>query len=310
MNKQNFLKFINTLILLMMITSNSYGQKEVSQTASWASTLFKNYQVKPDINYLTVNGWKGELDLYLPTTSVSPTPTVLYFHGGGWHTGDKDEPILRLLPYFEMGWAIVNVEYRLASVSLAPAAVEDCRYALSWIVDNATTYNLDTNKIVVSGHSAGGHLALTTAMLTPSAGLDPHCSGEKNLKVAAVINWYGITDVEDLIEGENTQQYALNWIGDQPNKKGLAQKVSPLSYIRPNLPPILTIHGDSDSLVPYEHAVRLHHALTKAGVPNKLITILNGPHGPFSRVETKLAHEAITEFLEQHGLTRLSGGNF
>ena len=116
---------------MTIITCSTYGQKEIPQTASWASTLFKDYLVKPDINYLTVNGWKGELDLYLPTPSKSPTPTLLYFHGGGWYTGDKDEPILRLLPYLEMGWAVVNVEYRTTSVSLAPAAVKDCRFAFA-----------------------------------------------------------------------------------------------------------------------------------------------------------------------------------
>ena len=294
---------------MTIITGSTYGQKEIPQIASWASTLFKDYLVKPDINYLTVNGWKGELDLYLPTTSKSPTTTLLYFHGGGWYTGDKDEPILRLLPYLEMGWAVVNVEYRTTSVSLAPAAVKDCRFALGWIIDNAKKYNLDPDKIVVSGHSAGGHLALITAMLTPSAGFDSHYFKKLPLRVAAVINWYGITDVEDLIKGVNIQQYALNWIGNQPHKNELAKKLSPLNYIRHNLPPILTIHGDSDSLVPYERAVRLHRSLTKAGVPNKLLTIPNGPHGPFSRMETKLAQETITEFLQLHGLNRLGGDN-
>src|SRR5438477_8117682 len=102
-------------------------------------------------------------------------------------------------PYLEMGWAVVNVEYRLARASLAPAAVEDCRCALRWVIKNAKDYNFDINRIVVTGHSAGGHLALTTGMLPASAGLDRECHGPEELKVAAIINWYGITDVNDLL---------------------------------------------------------------------------------------------------------------
>ena len=62
---------------------------------------------------------------------------------------------------------VVNVEYRLASVSLAPAAVEDCRCALHWVYDHAPEYGFDISKLVVEGHSAGGHLSLMTGMLTP-----------------------------------------------------------------------------------------------------------------------------------------------
>ena len=84
-----------------------------------------------------------------------------------------------------MGWNVVNVEYRLARVSGAPAAVEDCLCALRWIIRNAKQYNIDITKLVVSGSSAGGHLALTTGMIPPSAGLDRQCPGNEELKVAA-----------------------------------------------------------------------------------------------------------------------------
>ena len=68
----------------------------------------------------------------------------------------------------------------------------------------------------------------------------------------------------------------------RPDRESLAKKVSPLTYVRPDLPPILTVHGENDPLVPYQQAVRLHRALTEAGVPNRLVTIPEGPHGPFS----------------------------
>jgi hypothetical protein len=64
-----------------------------------------------------------------------------------------------------------------------------------------------------SGNSAGGHLALTTAMIPESAGLDRECPGVHLPKVAAVVDWYGITDVNDLLEGENQRAYAVQWLG-------------------------------------------------------------------------------------------------
>tara|TARA_B100001179_G_scaffold58936_1_gene40535 strand:- start:1025 stop:1663 length:639 start_codon:yes stop_codon:yes gene_type:complete len=209
----------------------------------------------------------------------------------------------------EMGWAVVNVQYRLSDTSLAPAAVEDCRCALRWVIQNAARYNFDTDRIVVSGDSAGGHLALTTGMLPESAGLDRQCAGNnissrgpEELPVAAIINWYGITDVGDLLDGPNMQSYAVEWLGSMPNRFEIAERVSPLTYVRSGLPPILTIHGDADRLVPYQHGVRLHEELTRAGVTNQLHTVPGGGHGGFNRIETIAIFETIQKFLSSNGL--------
>jgi dipeptidyl aminopeptidase/acylaminoacyl peptidase len=82
-----------------------------------------------------------------------------------------------------------------------------------------------------------------------------------------------------------------------------------LRYVRAGLPPVLTIHGDADTVVPYSHAVRLHDALKNAGVPNRLLTIPGGKHGGFTRVETIRIYTAIREFLASHNLSgQPSGG--
>ena len=95
------------------------------------------------------------------------------------------------MPYLEMGWAVVNVSYRLARISLAPAAVEDCRCALRWVISKAKDYNLDVNKLVVTGNSAGGHLA-ACMLATDWPAFD--ASLPENLVVAA----YAISGLFDL----------------------------------------------------------------------------------------------------------------
>lgn len=289
--------------LMLLLTLTALAQEPLSDTAAWAATL--RYRVVPNITYLVANNYEAKLDVYQPPNPGTPTPTVVFIHGGGWVGGTKESAVLNILPYLEMGWAVVNVEYRLAKVSLAPAAVEDCRCALRWVMRNAKEYNFDVNKLVVTGHSAGGHLALTTGMLPAAAGLERQCYGTEELKVAAIVNWYGITDVNDLLDDSpNVKAYAVQWLGSLPNRADVAKRVSPLQYVRKDLPPILTIHGDADPTVPYSHATRLHDALNKAGVANQLLTIPGGKHGGFTKDEYLKAYATIRAFLKKHGLAK------
>ncbi len=91
-------------------------------------------------------------------------------------------------------------------------------------------------------------------------------------------------------------------MGGLANWRDVARRVSPLEYVRAGLPPILTLHRDADEVVPYTHATRLHAALEKAGVPNKLHTIPGGNHGGFNLNENLEAMRVIRAFLEQHGI--------
>ena len=264
--------------------------------------LTDRYAVVPNVTYLTVNGWDGKLDLYLPRGLARPHPTLIYIHGGGWMGGSKEDSVLHLIPYIEMGWAVVNVEYRLGHSALAPAAVEDCHCALRWVIRHAKQYNLDPSKLVISGYSAGGHLALIAGMLPASAGFDGQCPGTEDLKVAAIINWSGITDVGDLLDGPNRQDYAVAWLGNQGNGDEIAKRISPLHYVRHGLPPILTIHGSADPIVPYDHAVKLHAALDQVDVPHRLVTIPGGKHWNFGRMQTTKVYSTIRAFLSEHRL--------
>ena len=288
--------------LTVVVALASPAQAQLTDTETWASHLSNTYRVIPNVTYGTASNRENNVDLYIPRGADGPTPVLMYIHGGGWVGGSKEANVLRLLPWLERGWAVVNVQYRLGQVALAPAAVEDCLCALRWVIRNAEQYNIDTNRIVVTGTSAGGHLALTPGMIPAASGLDRQCPGNEELSVAALINWYGITDVGDLLDGENMKTYAVQWMGSIPNRFEIAERVSPLTYVREGLPPILTIHGDADRVVPHQHAVRLTDALESEGVTAELYTIPGGGHGGFSRDETIAIFEVIDRFLVSNGL--------
>jgi acetyl esterase/lipase len=288
--------------ILVLVAPNCVPR--LDPVGRWAIVAANEFDVTPNIVYGRVNHTDLRLDVITVAPKSEMLPTLIFIHGGGWVGGSKEVNMLRSLPYLVRGMNVVNVEYRMASVALAPAAVEDCRCALHWVYRHAKEFGFDTTRIVVAGRSAGGHLSLMTGMLEPSAGFDKECPASERLKVAAIINFYGITDVSDLLEGPNMRDFAVEWFAGIPNRMELARRLSPLTYVRPGLPPILTLQGDSDPTVPYQHGVRLHHALDDAGVPNQLLTIPGGGHDSWSRGENLRAQEAIFKFLEQYNILR------
>lgn len=290
------------LTLLPILAGGAARAQVGDPVAKWAITTGYEGQEFPNLVYKTASGVDLKLDVTTPGPKGQMRPTLLYIHGGGWVGGSKEQYQLWWLPFLAAGANVVNIEYRLASVARAPAAVEDCRCALRWVYQHGKEYGFDTNKLIVEGHSAGGHLSLMTGMLTPEAGFDNDCPGDKNLKVAAIANYYGITDVADILDGPNTKNYAVMWFGGLPDRMELAKRLSPLTYVRPGLPPIITVQGDKDTLVPYQHGVRLHAALDRAGVPNRLITITGGGHGGGTREENLRGQPAVMQFLHEHGI--------
>src|SRR6476659_9575474 len=166
------------------------------------------------------------LDILQPKApSKVKRPGVIVIHGGGWTGGTKESQLQPIcLRYVEKGFVVANVEYRLAKAALAPAAVTDALKAVEWFRKHAKEYNVDTKRIVVTGGSAGGHLALMVAMTPKSAKLGPPA------KVAAVVNFYGITDVGDQLDGPNKRTYAVTWVPEQDGRLKLASRVSPMTY--------------------------------------------------------------------------------
>jgi acetyl esterase/lipase len=321
-------KFMSICLLLAVTAVPALAQ--LSPSAKWATEAAAQYNMSANVLYRTASNQQLKLDIYYRRGVTTPQPTLVYMHGGFWVAGVKETAITGLLPWLEMGWNVVNVEYRLGAASdsttLAPAAVDDCFCALRFVAGLPANYNIDKNKIVVTGESAGGHLALSMGIIPESAGLGKECAGAAAPpapagtrggapaapagpvtlppipKVAAVINWFGITDVPDVIDGANRQAAAVRWFGDMPNPLDVARKVSPLTYVRAGLPPIISVHGDADRTVPYPEAVRLHEALAKVNVPNQLVTVPGGGHGGFSAEERVRIYTTIREFLTKNGV--------
>jgi acetyl esterase/lipase len=239
------------------------------------------------------------LDVYHPKApATAKRPGLIVIHGGGWVGGEKEGMIAGfVLPYLEQGFVVANVEYRLAGVAKAPAAVTDVLYAAQWFIRNASKYNVDRKRIVVTGASAGGHLALMAGMTPKSAKLGPAAG------LAAVVNIYGITDVEDQIEGQNQRDYAVTWLPEQPGRQELARRLSPMTYVRKDLPAILTIHGDADETVPYDHGYKLTKAIREAGGEAQLISVPQGKHGFTKEQWTGLLAQTFA-FLKARGILR------
>jgi acetyl esterase/lipase len=290
--------------LFVLPSSVALAQRPAEEAAPFAAYLSTGTQVTPNITYLMASGVELKLDFYRPRGGSGPLPTVLLFHGGGYRAAATKEAFaLNVIPWLQMGWNAVNVEYRPSGVALAPAAVEDARCALRWVTQNAKEYNVDPDRIVIGGQSAGGHLAYIGGMLPESAGLDRRCPGNQPVKVAAIVSWYGIFDYTTLVE-DPTRDYAVSWIGPQPNRMEIAKLVSPATYVRAGVPPTIVIHGDADPTVPYEQAVRGTEALKKAGVPAELVTVPGGRHGNFPREHVLRAWTAIEAFLAKNGVTK------
>jgi acetyl esterase/lipase len=233
------------------------------------------------------------LDVYRPAGKTKGLrPGVLVIHGGGWVNGTKEmrvEPVV--LRWVAKGFVVANVEYRLAKAAVAPAAVVDVLKAGAWYEKNAKKYGADPHRIAATGDSAGGHLALMLAMTPKTADLG------HPVKIAAVVNFFGITDAADQLQGVNQRAYATTWIPEMPGRFDLARRVSPMTYARKDVPPILTIHGDADQTVPYQHAVNLTKALRDAGADATLLTVPQGRHG-FPKAKTDEMYEHVWEFLK------------
>jgi acetyl esterase/lipase len=289
--------------LILVISFIACSLTNFGQTAS--DTVYKpvvypkGYESKLDVVYTTVNGWEGKLDYYINPLSKQPTPLVINIHGGGWNHGVKEGQGGFSL-FFKAGFAVANIEYRLTPQATAPAAIEDTRCALIYLVNHAKELNIDVNKIVIMGGSAGGHLALMGGLLGSNHLFDKNCQTVEPIKVAVIIDKYGINDVGDWAYGPNiTSKSATNWLGSKAKDAAFIKSVSPIYYISKDSPPIFIVHGNADPTVPYQQSVLLHQKLVELGVKTKFITVEGGLHGKFDKAKNDEINLAIMQFIAE-----------
>ena len=247
-----------------------------------------NYSALLDVNYKNVNSTNCRMDIYYPTNVTTPVGIIMGIHGGAWVGGVK-EGASSFSNYFAKGYAVARIEYRMTGEALAPAAVEDVRGALLYVLNHAQALNIDKNKIILQGTSAGAHLALMAGYLQNDKKFDNGCApynGE--VKVRAIIARSAPSDMPNLM------YYSLfvSWLGSHASDMDFIKSISPLCYVNATTPRTYLVHGDADSSIHYSQSVALAAALETAAVKYKFTTVPGYGHNGFPAAwETQVSAE-------------------
>jgi acetyl esterase/lipase len=248
--------------------------------------LLPGVKTLKDLEYGKGSGRAMLLDLYLPEKGEKPLPLIIWIHGGAWMGGSKDGPS-PALRFTANGYAVAQVGYRLSQEAKFPAQIYDCKAAVRWLRANAAQYNLDPNKFIAWGGSAGGHLV---ALLGTSGGVAELEGNVNELKessrVQAVVDWFGPTDFLHIGDAESDLQHNAP---DSPESKLIggallenkdkAAQASPITYVSKDAPPFLIMHGDRDRTVLFNQSELLYAALKKAGVDVTFVPMKGAGHG-------------------------------
>jgi acetyl esterase/lipase len=213
------------------------------------------------------------LTMLYPRDSGVLRPAVLLIHGGGWVEGESSELNHSwAIPLANEGFVVANVEYRTGIHAPAPAAIRDVRMSAAWLCREAKNWSADVDRIAFVGTSAGGHLALMAALPpVDDVRLGPSC------RPAAIVNLWGITDIEDVLRGPNSRSFTPRWIAPPDRRPEVLSYWSPLTWASASSPPVLTIHAIDDPVVPFAHARRL---VEKLGSRGQLVSVDASWHAP------------------------------
>lgn len=236
-----------------------------------------------DIVYRTVGDQELKLDLVEPTEGEGPFPALVVIHGGGWRGGNKRDGYVRavMIGAARRGYVAIAPQYRFCPKEKFPAQVHDVKAAVRWLRTHAEEHKVDAQHIGAVGASAGGHLSLMLGLTGPDDGLEGDVpSDAPSSKVQAVVNYFGPTDLAASDIPEVSKPLVRDFLGGSPLEKfDAARKASPLTYVTPDDPPVLTFQGTRDPLVPYNQALRLAEAQTEAGVPGRVELFVGAGHG-------------------------------
>lgn len=254
-----------------------------------------------DVTFQTVDGFELRIDIYRPAkTDGKPAPVVVYLHGGGWMYGDKTGgPGIEVIPELvKRGYVVASPNYRLAPAYKFPAQIEDVKCAIRFLRANAAKYGLDPERIGVLGNSAGGHLAALLALTDVSDGFEGSGGyADQSSRVQAVADWFGVVNLLD----PKYRDPALAKVFAQPTmtmteREVVYRRFSPVTYVSKDAPPFLILHGEKDTLVPFQQSADFAQQLQAAGAPVTFMAVKNAGHSfvPAGGTVTPTREEIIT----------------
>ncbi|MDE5870552.1 MAG: alpha/beta hydrolase [Muribaculaceae bacterium] len=277
-------------ILAMMISIMVFGQPPGFQ-------MPETHPDYADINYAGDDLEGHKLDIYIPKDGKATHPLIVVIYGSAWFSNNfKNAAYMSLgKPLIDAGYAVACINHRASTEAKYPAQINDVKGAIRYLRANADKYGLDTSFLGITGFSSGGHLSamagVTNDMKTRSSGditidVEGNVGGnlDQNSSVDAVVDWFGPVDMArmencETVKGADSPEAVLMGIApaDSPDMVAL---ISPITYISEKTVPMLVIHGNSDSVVPYCQGVNFSEELNKAGKLSDFITVEEGEHGP------------------------------
>ncbi len=248
--------------------------------------VFAAESLRKEIEYAKVGERILALDLYHPDEKNKPAPVVVWVHGGAWRSGSKsDVPVKR---WIEQGFAIASVDYRLSPEAPFPAQVHDIKAAIRFLQSKAAELQIDSQKVVIAGSSAGGHLAALVGTSNGVSELEGNvgASPRSPAHVRAIVSFFGASNLESILSqstphGLSVRVPALKLLlGRTPEEKPeLARLASPIAHVDAHDPPLWLIHGDADPQMPIEQSRELEAKYKSVSRPVQFETIPGAKHG-------------------------------
>ncbi len=262
-------------------------------------------RVVRDVEFARVDDHSLQLDLHLPA-GPPRAPLIVWVHGGAWRSGSRqDMPLAKLV---QEGYAVASVDYRLSTQARFPAQIHDLKAAIRFLRGHELEWRLPTKKILITGDSAGGHLAALVGVSNGHAELEGGIGNDRaqNSGVQGIISFYGGANLTTILQqstphGLSVRKPALDLLlGGQPtNVPALARLASPVFHVNPSDPPLLLLHGEQDPQMPVNQALELHGAYQQAKAPVQLEIVSGAAHGGAKFYDTeRLA--VVRKFLRRH----------
>lgn len=208
-----------------------------------------DYRVERDLSYGPKP--RQRLDVYVPNDLKAPAPVIVFFYGGRWESGSKDSYVFAAQAFASAGAVVVIPDYRLYPEVIFPTFLEDAAAAVAWVQHEIARFGGDPARLALAGHSAGAHVAALVALdrsYLEAAGGAPE-------QIDALIGIAGPYDFLPIRDPTIKQIFAVDDL----------QQTQPITFVRPQAPRTLLLHGRDDRTVGPHNSEHLAAALEQAG---------------------------------------------